>query len=246
MRQVVFAILSVLVLLGYARAEDRCDKYSLRVTLDPIPMQNRHSLKRWDEVKSKINYQAETVFLGDSLVEGWPYQKMNEITYGVPFLNLGVAGDRIQNVLWRLNDFRLGSLSPRRIIILLGTNNLATDDPEACALVAGLKTTVEVVQKAWPMATVYVIQILPRGADFHFQEGVRQSVNTEMSSWKRERYKFVTVDEVKLTCGYLNRPPDLTRDDCTPPLTCTNYQQGNLHLAGPGYDLLSEALKTAL
>lgn len=245
MRYAIHTLVSFFCLLGVARAGDTCAEYSVRVVTDPVPMQYRDAFARWDRVKETLNPKADIIFLGDSLVENWSDPKMGIAAGGASFQNLGVSRDHIQNTLWRLNDIRLGQFSPTRVVILLGANNLGEENPDACAIAAGLKKTVKVAQKAWPKAVVYLIQVLPRGPDYHFRENVRKGVNSEMSTWKRKNYKFISVNESKLTCGLSDRKEDKSRNACSPSLICSNFKPDNLHLADHGYDILNEALKAA-
>ena len=80
---------------------------------------------------SILNYNYNTLLLGDSLVAGlshysdvWKryFESLNSI-------NCGIGGDRVQNVLWRCNNLP-PSPSFKNIIILCGTNNIQCDSPE--------------------------------------------------------------------------------------------------------------------
>ncbi len=39
-------------------------------------------------------------------------------------VNLGLAGDRTQHLLWRLHNGELGALRPKVIVLMIGTNNI--------------------------------------------------------------------------------------------------------------------------
>ena len=47
-------------------------------------------------------------------------------------MNLGIRGDRVQNVLWRAISLPLPS-SVRNIVVQCGTNNISTDSPHGIA-----------------------------------------------------------------------------------------------------------------
>ena len=47
-------------------------------------------------------------------------------------MNLGIRGDRVQNVLWRAISLPLPS-SVRNIVVKCGTNNISTDSPHGIA-----------------------------------------------------------------------------------------------------------------
>ena len=52
--------------------------------------------------------------------------------FGNRFINLGISGDRVDNVLWRARDIPfLPSL--KNVVILCGTNNINKDSPDDIA-----------------------------------------------------------------------------------------------------------------
>src|SRR5665213_1715832 len=63
--------------------------------------------------------QPRVVFLGDSITNGW-------LGYGLrdwrsrfmplPAANLGIGGDRTQNVLWHIADGSLDGISPELVV----------------------------------------------------------------------------------------------------------------------------------
>ena len=70
---------------------------------------------------------ASVVVIGDSIVAGlrrYPTVWRNFILQ-YKTVNLGIGGDRIENVLWRINDIVFPK-SIRSIVIRCGTNNINT------------------------------------------------------------------------------------------------------------------------
>lgn len=242
MRLVILA-LALFAWSARLQAAEVCDSYSVQIATSPVPMQFRDAFRRWDLVKENLNYRAETVFVGDSLIEGWKDESIAKVLKQGTFQNLGVSRDRTQNIIWRLSDIDLSRFSPKRVFIMAGTNNLADEKPDACAIVAGLKRIVEVVQSAWPRAQVYMFAIPPRGADFHFREDQRREINAALATWKHRRFHFLELDEVGLTCGLVNKAKNPDRNACTPALTCGNFKPDNVHFEGPGYSMMNEILK---
>ena len=84
-------------------------------------------------VRDKIHPQI--VLIGDSITHFWggepvspghvrgPYA-WKEAFDGIPVLNLGFGYDRTQNVLWRLDHGEFDGLTPKWVVINIGTNNL--------------------------------------------------------------------------------------------------------------------------
>ena len=69
--------------------------------------------------------------IGDSIVAAlrrYPTAWRN-FTLQYKTVNLGIGGDRIENVLWRINDIVLPK-SVRSVIIHCGTNNIDTSSSD--------------------------------------------------------------------------------------------------------------------
>ena len=73
--------------------------------------------------------------------------------------NAGVSGDRLENVLWRVHDWK-GSSSVKKVILAAGTNNLIPNSADQI-----LEYTVEIhsiLKEKFPNADVWIQSILPR------------------------------------------------------------------------------------
>jgi lysophospholipase L1-like esterase len=76
-------------------------------------------------------------------------------------LNLGVSGDRTQDMLWRLTTGgQLDGYRSRYFCVLAGTNN--SDPPEDIA--AGVREIVALIRRRHPESAILLMPILPRGA----------------------------------------------------------------------------------
>ena len=74
---------------------------------------------------------ASVVVIGDSIVAGlrrYPTVWRNFILQ-YKTVNLGIGGDQIENVLWRINDIVLPK-SIRSVVIHCGTNNIDTSSSD--------------------------------------------------------------------------------------------------------------------
>lgn len=74
---------------------------------------------------------VELLFLGDSITQGWSSwsapeeirEVWEEFYADLDVFNAGSGGDMIQNVSWRLSDPCWDEVSPRLIVLNIGTNN---------------------------------------------------------------------------------------------------------------------------
>ncbi|WP_051439710.1 GDSL-type esterase/lipase family protein [Methylobacterium sp. 10] len=105
------------------------------------------------------------VFLGDSITQGWDPGLWGMFWGEWSPLNLGLWGDRTQDVLWRLDHGQWPpSLKPDLVVLLIGTNNAGTGSrPEDTAL--GIAEIIRVLQARSPDTRILLLGILPRGED---------------------------------------------------------------------------------
>jgi lysophospholipase L1-like esterase len=78
-------------------------------------------------------------------------------------LPLGIAGDRCNNLLFRLQHGELANnLNPKVWWILIGTNDLDVDHCSIESIVAGIYTIIQEIQRRRPTTQIIVNSILPR------------------------------------------------------------------------------------
>ncbi|TCM48699.1 hypothetical protein C8J36_113102 [Rhizobium sp. PP-F2F-G48] len=54
-------------------------------------------------------FKGGTLLVGDSLAKFWP-KTLQQERFGRSFINLGVPGDRVENILWRLDAHNIKDL----------------------------------------------------------------------------------------------------------------------------------------
>lgn len=129
------------------------------------------------QTKNEIN--PDIVLLGDSITHLWggvpetPNRKpnggpsFNATFQGHRVLNLGFGWDRIQNVLWRLDNGELDGLRPRLVVINIGTNNFAgtnnARENTPAEISEGVKEVLLRVRAKVPGAKIVLMGLFPRG-----------------------------------------------------------------------------------
>lgn len=134
-------------------------------------------LQRYDAIKKVLEKSEElrasdVLFVGDSITQGWQEKGLgawNKSFAGKPWkgINLGVAGDRTENVLFRLQsraDGGAGNLDdpaihPKVIVLMIGTNNLFTHKPDQ--IMAGVLACKNRLQQMEPQARIVLCSVLP-------------------------------------------------------------------------------------
>jgi len=108
---------------------------------------------------------VDVVFLGDSIAAFFQ-QRAPEVWNSeiAPFGNVvdfGIEGDRTQFVLWRVQNGELDGTNARAVVLMIGTNNLATATPENVA--RGVASIVDAVRAKLPNAVIVLNGLFPRG-----------------------------------------------------------------------------------
>jgi hypothetical protein len=76
--------------------------------------------------------------MGDSITAGWR-GKANKVIFDKAFgqykpLNFGIGGDRTQHVLWRLQNGELEGITPKVMMLMIGTNRSRRARRFCCSL----------------------------------------------------------------------------------------------------------------
>jgi lysophospholipase L1-like esterase len=181
------------------------------------------------------------LFLGDSITEGWGTRALalwqQKYTRYQP-ANFGIGGDRAEHVLWRIDNGELDHIQPRVVVLLIGTNNSAS---QSGAQIASLnRQIVALIQRKQPQCKVLLLGVFPRGPrkapDGALDDGVKRmqvirALNAElalMDDGKRVRY--LDISSRFLVDGQI--PASLMPDQLHPSLS--------------GYQVWAEAMQPLL
>ena len=109
--------------------------------------------------------EAQVVFLGDSITAGWNGQKaLFEKEYGqYKAANFGIGGDRVQHVLWRVENGEFEGIKPKAVVLMIGTNNAGVVENSAEQIAAGIKKIIAAIHQRSPDTKVLLLAIFPRG-----------------------------------------------------------------------------------
>jgi lysophospholipase L1-like esterase len=110
----------------------------------------------------------DLMFVGDSITEAWSSGPWGGYVHGAPVwekvyaprnaLNFGVGADRTQHVLYRLDTMDVKGLTPKVIVLMIGTNNNIDTAPDIAAGVHAVLTKLETM---YPAAKIILVSILP-------------------------------------------------------------------------------------
>lgn len=148
---------------------------------DPYNWQSRHeAVKRCNRA---VN--PDYVMIGDSITHHWGGEPSGDCNLVSPaswqnlfgshrVVNMGFGFDYVDNAYFRVQDGELDGISPRVIIVLLGTNNLGhrKDSPQACA--DNIKALIRLVHHKCPSSKILLLGILPRKEQY-LAEPIKQT-----------------------------------------------------------------------
>jgi len=76
-------------------------------------------------------------------------------------VNLGYGWDRTENVLWRLTHGEFDGVSPKVVVVMIGTNNMDLNTTEEIA--AGITEICAELHRRSPSTQILLLGIFPRG-----------------------------------------------------------------------------------
>jgi platelet-activating factor acetylhydrolase IB subunit beta/gamma len=192
-----------------------------RVPSSPPTVQSwlRHAVTIGAAPRSPV----DVVLLGDSLAHQWPANAWT----GRRVFNLGVSGDRAQQVLWRLACFDDGAIDAKAVVLIVGVNNLASGDDVQSTIEAIGDVIVE-IRRAAPGAKIAVVSLPPFGPEFRLRDDDRQALNASLAK----------MPDVIVVGEPARWAPRGTEAGC--------YQPDAIHFTRTGYERLTAATARAL
>ncbi|XDV40075.1 hypothetical protein PO909_009228 [Leuciscus waleckii] len=138
----------------------------------PTPCQDTQGDGRWMSLHNRFvsdskGKEPDVLFIGDSLIQL------------LHALNFGIGGDATQHVLWRLINGELDHISPKVVVLWVGTNNHG-HTPEQ--ILGGIMAIVNVIHQKLPNAHTLVLGLLPRGKSPNPLRERNASVNAQVQA----------------------------------------------------------------
>jgi lysophospholipase L1-like esterase len=213
----------------------------------PVPRADQNSHAAHEQLLAKAKQgRIDVYFEGDSITRRWGatdypqlLENWNKNFFGWNAANFGWGADRIENILWRLENGELDGINPKVIVLLAGTNNIGNKVPAEGAdsvvkdVTKGLQALVRVLQSKAPDAVIILMGIFPRNDNMDVMPEI-ESINanlSQMADGRRIRYLNIN-DQLADRDGSL-RPGMMNPND-------------KLHPTVQGYQVWADALKPLL
>lgn len=183
----------------------------------------------------------DVYFEGDSITRRWGatdypllLENWKQNFFGWNAGDFGWGADRVENILWRLENGELDGINPKVIVLLAGTNNVgnrvAPEGTEAVAadVTKGLQAIVRVMQSKAPDAVIIVTGIFPRNDNMEVMP-VIDRINANLAGMADgQKVRFLNVNDKLAEGGTLFE----------------GMMNGDkLHPAPKGYQVWADALK---
>ncbi len=205
---------------------------------DPYDWAKRHAAVKERHKTVKPDY----VMIGDSITHQWAGEptegerNVNKAAWQKLFgdfkvTNMGFGFDYVDNAYYRVQDGELDGISPRVIIMLIGTNNVGHRKDSARACADNVKALTRLVRKKCPKSKILLLGILPR-KEKNLADTIAETNKLLAKLHDGKTVFYANPGKVFLGADGKTARPDLLRD--------------TVHPSVKGYDLLADELKKCL
>ncbi|HUW19212.1 MAG TPA: GDSL-type esterase/lipase family protein [Sedimentisphaerales bacterium] len=203
-----------------------------------VPLRTNNAYGHWprhEACNARIKQgNVNLIFVGDSITQRWDrqgtqiWQKFYSSRNAV---NLGVDGDRTQNVLWRLDHGNIDGIDPEVAIVMIGTNN-SDDGDTAEEIASGITAVCKKLRQKLPDTKIILHAIFPRGP----KPSAQRELNAKASRLASKIADGKTIFYMDIGDRFLEP------DGAISPEIMPDF----LHLSPKGYQIWAEAIEPKL
>lgn len=219
-----------LTLLGGATL---CAELAQNSATNPVPRNDWMVQHEGFNARAKKG-DVDVVFLGDSITQGWGGAGKEIWTRRYAPLkaaNFGIGGDRTQHVLWRVQNGNFDGITPKVVVLMIGTNNLGSNTPPQIA--EGVTAIVKEIQTRTPATKILLLGVFPR--------------SEKATDPARAKIGQINADIAKLDDGKQVFFLDIGAKFLQPDGTLTrDIMPDLLHLSPAGYQIWADAIQDKL
>ncbi len=188
----------------------------------------RGNCARIDADIKKMDGKIDVAVVGDSITARWGNKEVWNKHWGAyRAVNMGIGGDRTQNVLWRLQNGELDGYKAKLFVIMIGTNNLFERSIEPSDVAAGIKAIIELIKTKQPQAKILLLSIFPRGEQPNPGRELITATNELIS-----KFQGGAVHYMDINAKFLEPDGTISKE----------VMHDSLHLAPKGYDIWAESI----
>ncbi len=138
------------------------------VAIVPVPQTESWWTTRHKDTLARVRQGGvDLLLIGDSITQGWDDEGRRawDSYYGRRrAVNLGFSGDCTEHVLWRLTHGEIKGITPKLVVVMIGTNNTGSryDPPEETA--RGIQAILTILRTHLPVTKILLLGVFPRSA----------------------------------------------------------------------------------
>jgi lysophospholipase L1-like esterase len=177
----------------------------------------------------------DLLFMGDSITDNWRSGGKNvwKKFYGSRHpANFGIGGDRTQHVIWRIEHGELDGISPKVIVLMIGTNNGGTDSADQIS--EGVEKIVSDMREKCPKSKILLLAIFPRNKPADKPE--------QLDTIRKVNERIAKLDDGKMITSLDINKVFLGPDGKVPAEIMPDFLHPNEH----GYQLWADAMEPTL
>jgi lysophospholipase L1-like esterase len=146
-------------------------------------------------------------FEGDSITRRWgasdaQYKDLlanwNTNFFGWNAADFGWGGDRVENILWRLENGELDGVNPKVIVLLAGVNNVGPfppGDAQIADITRGIKAILDLCRKKAPDAVIILTGIFPCYDNLAVVAGINQINQNTAGFADGKKIRYLNVND---------------------------------------------------
>ncbi len=187
------------------------------------------------EAIRKMAGPIDVLLVGDSITIQWG-ESWRQHFPTLKTANIGIGGDKTQNVLWRLDHGGCDAIQPTHVILMIGNNNMFFTPETGCQAAAeGILMCAKNLRERFPKARLILTKILPAHHPGHrFYADITSTNNHLEALVKKEMERISLLD---LTTDF-TLPDGALRSDL--------YRSDQVHLSPAGYAVFAKRLAPLL
>ncbi len=239
---------SIIVSTCAIAAKNPCDIKPDSNAVVPITKLDKESwASRHNDILKRIKQgNVDIIMVGDSITHFWEkdgkgvwdkyYANRNVV-------NMGISGDKTQNVIWRLEHGEVNNINPKLAILMIGTNNSKNNDYTSEQIADGVKAVVCQLRTRLPQTKILILAIFPRGSDEQRKDKTQDGKFNPQWDKNEKANKIVSkiadnkmIYYLNINKKFLNKKGVLTRD-IMPDL---------LHPGDKGYMIWAQAMEPTI
>ena len=170
MRSLYYILLGILafIFVGCTTIQEK----SLPLSVVPNVQTAEWAQKWWmprheEKLQTVADTDVDLLMIGDSITHSWEKPGADvwaEFYSQRKAANLGFSGDRTEQVIWRLQHGEVDGLSPKLVVMMIGTNNTGHRQDPAKETVLGIEYIIKELRERLPQSKILLLAIFPRGA----------------------------------------------------------------------------------